>query len=365
MSFVKAHAERSRGLHYFAVFTWLWALGVISIGGLVTSKGVGMAVPDWPTTYGYNMFFFPIRLWEGGIFHEHVHRLVASVLGMLTLVLAVWIWFTESRPWVKWLGGIAAALVVGQGVLGGLRVQLNSYDVLGLPGAIFFGVLHATTAQLFLCLVGVIAWVTRPSWTPNGLGSGSWLGERKAVWAGALTFLTLLQLMIAASMRHQHAGLAIPDFPLAYGHLYPPTDSSFLDSVNQRRVDVIDGGIVTAFQVHLQMLHRGVAVTLVSLALFLAFRTRSESSGWKWVFRGWAGLFLGQFCLGAATIWTNKAADVATAHVALGAITLSFGVLATFSRSVLEQQGMVRVRSCPQAGTFLQSAPASVTGPIA
>ena len=65
MSFGKTHAERSRGLHYFAVFTWLWALGVISIGGLVTSKGVGMAVPDWPTTYGYNMFFFPIRLWEG------------------------------------------------------------------------------------------------------------------------------------------------------------------------------------------------------------------------------------------------------------------------------------------------------------
>jgi cytochrome c oxidase assembly protein subunit 15 len=324
-----------------------------------------MAVPDWPTTYGYNMFFFPIRLWEGGIFHEHVHRLVASVLGMLTFVLAVWIWFSESRTWVKYLGGIAAALVVGQGVLGGLRVQLNSFDVMGLPGSIFFGVLHATTAQLFLCLVGLIAWVSRPAWSSIRLGSGVWAGDRKALWAGGLTCLTLLQLMVAASMRHQHAGLAIPDFPLAYGHLYPPTDPSFLESVNQHRVDVIDGGIVTAFQVHLQMLHRGVAMSLVSLSLFLAFRTRSESSGWKLVFRGWAALFLGQFCLGAATIWTNKAADVATAHVALGAITLSFGVLATFSRAVLEQQGTVRLRSCPEAGTFLQSASASVTGPTA
>lgn len=365
MSFGTTHTARSRWLHFFAVFTWLWALAVISIGGLVTSKGVGMSVPDWPTTYGYNMFFFPIRLWEGGIFHEHVHRLVASVLGMLTLILAVWIWISESRNWIKWLGGIAATLVVGQGVLGGLRVQLNSYDVLGVPGSIFFGVLHATTAQLFLCLVGVIAWVTRPSWSPNVLGSAVWTGDRKALWAAALTCMTLLQLMVAASMRHQHAGLAIPDFPLAYGHLYPPTDAAFLESVNQRRIDVIDGGVVTAFQVHLQMVHRGVALALVSLALLLAFRARCESSGWKLVFRGWAGLFLAQFCLGAATIWTNKAADVATAHVALGAITLSFGVLATFSRSVLEQQGMVRLRSCPQAGTFLQSAAVSVTGPTA
>jgi heme a synthase len=365
MSFGTTHTARSRWLHFFAVFTWLWALAVISIGGLVTSKGVGMAVPDWPTTYGYNMFFFPIRLWEGGIFHEHVHRLVASVLGMLTLILAVWICISESRTWIKWLGGIAAAMVVGQGVLGGLRVQLNSYDVLGLPGSIFFGVLHATTAQLFLCLVGVIAWVTRPSWSSIELGSGVWTGDRKALWAAALTCMTLLQLMVAASMRHQHAGLAIPDFPLAYGHLYPPTDASFLESVNQRRVDVIDGGVVTAFQIHLQMVHRGVALALVSLALLLAFRARSESSAWKLVFRGWAGLFLAQFCLGAATIWTNKAADVATAHVALGAITLSFGVLATFSRSVLEQQGMVRLRSCPEAGTFLQSPSVSATGPTA
>jgi heme a synthase len=365
MSSGKTHIARSRGLHFFAVFTWLWALVVISIGGLVTSKGVGMAVPDWPTTYGYNMFFFPIRLWEGGIFHEHVHRLVASILGMLTLVLAVWIWVSEPRRWLKVLGGVAAVLVVGQGVLGGLRVQLNSYDVLGLPGSIFFGVFHATTAQVFLCLVGVIAWSTRPGWSVWLEESQGWKGDRKALWVGVLAGLTLLQLMIAATMRHQHSGLAIPDFPLAYGQLYPPTDAAFLESVNQRRVDVIDGGIVTAFQVHLQMLHRGVAFLLVSLALFLAFRSQSESSGWMTGFRVWAGLFLGQFCLGAATIWTNKAADVATAHVALGAVTLSFGVLATFSRSVLEQQGTVRLKSCPQAGTFLQSPAASVSGPTA
>lgn len=362
MSSGKTHLARSRGLHLFAVCTWFWALVVISIGGLVTSKGVGMAVPDWPTTYGYNMFFFPIRLWEGGIFHEHVHRLVASVLGMLTLILAIWLWISETRVWLKILGGAAAALVVGQGVLGGMRVQLNSYDVLGLPGSIFFGVLHATTAQVFLCLVGVIAWSTRPDWSAFLDRAAGWKGDRKALWAGLLAGLTLLQLMIAATMRHQHAGLAIPDFPLAYGHFYPPTDPAFLESVNQRRVDVIDGGIVTAFQVHLQMLHRGVALVLVSLALLLAVRAQSETSGWKTTFRVWAALFLGQCCLGAATIWTNKAADVATAHVALGAITLSFGVLATFSRSVLEQQGTFRLKSCPQAGTFLQSASASVSG---
>lgn len=353
------------GLHIFAVFTWLWALLVISIGGLVTSKGVGMAVPDWPTTYGYNMFFFPIRLWEGGIFHEHVHRLVASVLGMLTLVLAAWVAFTKSQAWVKVIGGLAAGLVVFQGVLGGLRVQLNSYDVLGVSGSVFFGVLHATTAQVFLCIVGLVAWVTRPNWSGRLVQASPWVGERKAVWVGALAGLTLLQLMIAATMRHQHAGLAIPDFPLAYGHVYPPTDPGFLEGINQRRMDVIDSGVVTPFQVHLQMLHRGVALSLVCLALVLAFRARRETPGWRLTLRVWASLFLLQFGLGAATVWTNKAADVATAHVALGAITLSFGALATFARVFLERQGMVRLSSCPQVGSFLQSAPASVPGPTA
>src|SRR5690242_17439126 len=111
-------------LNRFACLTAVITLVLVGIGGLVTSHGAGMAVPDWPTTYGYNMFFFPISKWVGGIFYEHTHRLVASGVGFLTVILAVWLWVKEPRAWVRWLGVLAVFAVVLQGVLGGLRVVL-------------------------------------------------------------------------------------------------------------------------------------------------------------------------------------------------------------------------------------------------
>src|SRR5579859_3660551 len=101
-------------LHRFAVFTALATLALIGLGGLVTSHGVGMAVPDWPTTYGYNMFLFPISQWVGGIFYEHTHRLLASAVGFLTAILAAWLWLKEPRAWLRWLGVAAFFGVVLQ-----------------------------------------------------------------------------------------------------------------------------------------------------------------------------------------------------------------------------------------------------------
>src|SRR6186997_3299080 len=92
------------------------------MGGLVTSHGVGLSVPDWPTTYGYNMFFFPFSKWVGGVMYEHTHRLAASLVGLLTVALAVWLHLGESRTWLRRLGWLAVFLVILQGVLGGLRV---------------------------------------------------------------------------------------------------------------------------------------------------------------------------------------------------------------------------------------------------
>src|SRR6266481_4123952 len=96
-------------LHRFAMLTALATLGLVCLGGVVTSKGVGMSVPDWPTTYGYNMFFFPFSKWVGGIFYEHTHRLLASAVGFLTILLAVWLWWKEERRWLRWLG-VAAVI---------------------------------------------------------------------------------------------------------------------------------------------------------------------------------------------------------------------------------------------------------------
>src|SRR6266542_3442015 len=102
-------------LHRFACVLSVATLFLVALGGVVTTKGVGMAVPDWPTTYGQNMFLFPPSKWIGGIFYEHSHRLVAAAVGMLTTVLAVWLWLKESRRWLRWLGALAFLGVVFQG----------------------------------------------------------------------------------------------------------------------------------------------------------------------------------------------------------------------------------------------------------
>ena len=356
MSLVALQPRGSRAYHAFAVFTCLWALMVVSIGGLVTSKGVGMAVPDWPTTYGYNMFFFPIRMWEGGIFHEHLHRLVASGLGLLTLILAVWTTVVRGRSDLQSLVWTAAGLVIVQGVLGGKRVLLNSVDVLGIPGSVFFGVLHATTAQVFLGLLAVIAFLAHPDRvSAPAKPVTAPVSTRRGAWVAVLAGLTLLQLMIAATMRHQHAGLAIPDFPLAYQRIYPRTDPVFLESVNQKRVGVVDDAPVTAFQIHLQMIHRMMGVLLVTGAVTLLASCRKEPRVWRRILGAWVALYGVQFCLGAATIWTNKAADIATLHVAVGAVTLAAGAVVAVWRLSVERQSRRTFQPCSPTDALLKS----------
>jgi len=103
-------------LHRFALATALATLALIGVGGLVTSHGVGMSVPDWPNTYGYNMFFFPFSKWAGGIFYEHSHRLLASAVGLLTTVLALWFFGRSARPLLRIGGGILLTLGLALGV---------------------------------------------------------------------------------------------------------------------------------------------------------------------------------------------------------------------------------------------------------
>ena len=98
-----------------------------------------MAVPDWPNSFGYNMFLFPISHWVGGVFFEHTHRLIASGVGLLTIALYILTVVIETRNWVKWLAGMALLAVIIQGILGGLRVTEHN-AVLGL----FHGCLAGT-----------------------------------------------------------------------------------------------------------------------------------------------------------------------------------------------------------------------------
>ncbi len=109
-------------LHRFAKFVAACTVLLVLAGSLVTSTDSGLAVPDWPTSYGWNMFTFPPSMWVGGIFYEHGHRLIASTVGFLTIILAVWLWLTEPRRWMRWLGVVALGTVIVQGVLGGFTV---------------------------------------------------------------------------------------------------------------------------------------------------------------------------------------------------------------------------------------------------
>jgi cytochrome c oxidase assembly protein subunit 15 len=148
----------------YAAFTAVATLGLIAIGGLVTSHEAGMAVPDWPTTYGYNMFLFPVSQWVGGVFYEHTHRLYASAIGFLTLILAVWIQLSAADRRLPRLGWLALALVAVQGVLGGLRVSLMKDQI---------GIVHAALAQAFLVLLVVIAVRTSRWFGVGGKSSAS------------------------------------------------------------------------------------------------------------------------------------------------------------------------------------------------
>lgn len=322
VSLVKRCAHNP-GLHRFAVFTAAATLFLICVGGIVTSKGAGLAVPDWPNTYGYNMFLFPISKWVGNIFYEHTHRLVASGVGLLTTILAIWLWLKEPREWVRWLGVGAFVLVLLQGVLGGLRVTQLKDEL---------GVFHGTLAQLFFVLVSAIAFFTSSWWLRSEPAQRMGL---RPVYA-AIACLILLQLIIGATMRHQHAGLAIPDFPMAYGKWWPETDSAAVERYNGMRMEAVALNPITATGVILQMVHRVMAVVIAIAVLLVGWLTilkeRWSSLNGKMAAL-WCVSILCQVGLGVATVLTNKSADIATAHVAVGAFSLALGVLLMLAAS--------------------------------
>ena len=296
------------------------ALLLICSGGMVTSKNVGLAVPDWPTTFGYNMFLFPVSKWVGGILFEHTHRLIASAVGFLTIILAIWLWRSESRRWVRNLGLIALAGVILQGILGGLRVTMLKDEI---------GIFHACVAQAFLALLVVIALVTTTFWRSldeTDISPKKFVPIRSL--AIAITLAIYAQLALGATMRHQHRDLSILDFPTANGVWIPDTSATALAKINAWR-DARGLSDVDAFQIWLQMIHRFVAL-LIAIGV-IAFSSRvwrdaRQVSALKKLSIWWIAFLLVQLTLGAWTIWSNKAADIATAHVAVGAIMLSFGV---------------------------------------
>src|SRR5438093_8661945 len=292
------------GLHRFALFTTACTAFLIFVGGLVTSTESGLSVPDWPTTYGWNMFTFPLSKWVGGIFYEHTHRIVASFVGFLTILLTIWTFLREKRAWLRWLSAAALSAVILQGVLGGLTVLFL------LPAPI--STLHACLAQTFFCLVIAIAVFTSPQWK-RGLpfiGSDVETFSLPALCA-ATTAAVYVQLILGAFMRHTAAGLAIPDFPLALGHIIPPFTSN---------------------KVIIHFAHRVGAVVVATMIVWTFIRVARSYSSQLLLFRPALAMMVLvglQVVLGALTVWTQKAVIPTTAHVLTGALVLASSFLLT------------------------------------
>ncbi len=298
-------------LSRYANFVVFFTILLIFSGGMLTSLDAGMTVPDWPTTFGYNMFAFPLERWTGPHFPEHLHRLVASVLGVLATVLAVWVWMVERRRWVRYLGLSIFLLALIQGLMGGFRVTEDSK---------LLAILHGCLAQMFLCFTVWVALALSPKWDaiPAGSVPQPWLNSFKR-WSWVLLWVVLIQLILGAIMRHLKAGLAIPTFPLTpQGTFFP----------------VVHNGMV-----HLHFTHRFWAIIVTAVIVIVAikaFRTpgarvRQFVAPAVWLLI----LLLIQLLLGAGIIWLARAPIPTSLHVVNGALILVLSFVLAIRASYL------------------------------
>src|SRR4051812_4481827 len=287
-------------LNRYAKFVAASTLLLIGAGGMVTSTGSGLSVPDWPNTYGWFMFTFPMSKWVGGIRYEHSHRLIASTVGFLTVILAIWTWKVEPRRWVRMLGFAALGAVILQGLLGGLTVLLL------LPPAVSTG--HAALAQLFFCITLSLAVFTSPRWLSAPVTADDPALRRMMV---ATTALIYVQILLGATMRHTGAGMAIPTFPLAFGHVLPPVWSGAIAIHFAHRVGALLVVLaILASTNRVRTAHRGT-VGLTRPALLLAI------------------LVCVQATLGAFVVMSGLQPFINTLHVVNGALVLGTSVVLT------------------------------------
>jgi cytochrome c oxidase assembly protein subunit 15 len=284
-------------LHLFALLTAAATAVLIFAGGLVTSTGSGLSVPDWPNSYGWTMFTFPIENWVGGIFYEHTHRLIASGVGFLILVLAFWLWRAEPRRWVRRLGFIALGAVITQGMLGGITVLWYLPDPISIA--------HASLAQIVFCLTTTIALVTSPGWRAHYARRGPAPDDRTLQWVARLTLAVIyVQIVVGATMRHTDAGLAIPDFPWMFGGLVPDHwDPKIAVHFAHRVGALVVTLLLLATTGHVFAHHRRRLELLRPSVLLLALVTI-------------------QITLGALTILSRKEYVINSLHVVTGACVL-------------------------------------------
>lgn len=306
----------SSNLRWFSKFLCFATFFLIFAGSLVTSTSSGLAVPDWPLSYG--MLFPPM---VGGVFYEHGHRLVAATVGFLTLLMFFWVWRVEKRKWVKRLASLALLAVILQGSLGGITVLFF------LPTAVSMS--HAILGQTFFLLTLFLAYTFSIEFqerqqTQTVTGS-------KTFFKVALVFLftVYVQLFLGAMMRHTGSGLAVPDFPLMAGKVLPSLDQNMVNWINAWR---FERGLddINLNQVLMHLAHRCGAILVFCASLWMTVKAKkivkTQKALWYLVLTIDAMVLL-QILLGAIAIWTEKAPYFTSFHVLLGAGILGLSAL--------------------------------------
>jgi len=294
-----------RGLFYLCLLAVFWAIGLLYAGAYTTSIQAGMAFLDWPLS---NSSINP----EGWLTNEdmraeHSHRLLGASFGLLSIALIVWTQLREGRRWIRQLAVGFFAVLLAQGLLGGMRVlfdQLNTGADHNLAGQTFC-VLHASGAQITVCVLATLTFATSHFWFKAGNTSLTLSPSTRTF--GLIATLTLfIQIVLGAVMRHAQAGMAIPTFPLTpEGSLLPA---------------------LWSFPVTVHWLHRlGAVFATVAILLFIGKLLSFPDARRRFSMLAMAVvILLGlQIFLGAATIWTQKNPAIASTHMLVGAFLLT------------------------------------------
>ena len=305
-------------LRRFSKLTVFSTLFLIFAGALVKSHEVGLSVPDWPTTYGKQMFAFPLSDMVGGIFYEHGHRIIATIVGFFTMIQAIWLGFSHHPNWLKKLGFFALAMVIIQGLFGGITVLFF------LPPLV--SIIHGILAQTFFIMTIIIAYSMSQE-RENRVDNGMVQAIRKgALLMGGLVYI---QLILGALMRHTGSGLAIPDFPTMGGMWIPTFSSEMMANINYILFD-LDLDSVSKGQVIIHFIHRlGAVIVTGTIGYFYAKYGEiiKASQRSKAVFISIIVIVIIQFSLGVLTVLSARSPYIASFHVVTGAALLGLCTL--------------------------------------
>jgi len=299
-------------LAWFAALGSAWVFVLVMLGAFTTTIGAGMAFADWPLSNGS----LNPHGWLSNIamFAEHSHRLSATTMGIITIIMAIWIARVETRSWVRKLGWAAIVIVVLQGVLGGLRVLLNNWNPEAAEMSVgqLLRIPHGILAQIYVVVLFSISAALSKTWTqasPRALVASA----RVRTWGIGCVSLVLVQLVIAATMRHFSAGLAIPTFPLTPEGTLLPTAWNF--------------------RIAIHFAHRAMALVLTGALVgfaWVVWRERPASTFLKNLAAAMLCCLALQIVLGVSIIWTLRDPYFTTAHVLVGALTLTTTFLLTW-----------------------------------